>query len=81
MDNELIIYVLIAICILLLIYYIFKTQLKHMMINVFWGILIICIFNSIVPELKVGINPLTISIISVLGVPGIVMLYTTMIIL
>ena len=81
MDDELIIYLALAVCILGLIYYIFKNQLKTIAMNIVFGVMAIYVINILYPGIKVGINPITIAVVGSMGVPGIAMLYISRIIL
>ncbi len=75
------IYILIIGCILALIYCIFKKQLKVISLNIVVGVVIIYIINMIYPDIKIGINPITITSVGMMGIPGITMLYISRMIL
>ena len=81
MDEELMIYILIMGCILILVYDVFKKQLRNIAFNIVVGIIAICIINVLYPEIKVGLNSITVTTVGAMGIPGIVMLYIIRIIL
>lgn len=81
MDEELMIYILIMGCILILVYDVFKKQLRNIAFNIVVGVIAICIINVLCPEIKVGLNFITVTTVGAMGIPGIVMLYIIRIIL
>lgn len=81
MDEELMIYILIMGCILILVYDVFKKQLRNIAFNIVVGVIAICIINVLYPEIKVGLNSITVTTVGAMGIPGIVMLYIIRIIL
>ena len=75
------IYIFITVCVLALVYSVFKKQLKCIAFNIVIGTMIIYIVNTLVPGLQVGINPVTVCGIGLLGGPGVIMIYTAVLIL
>ncbi len=65
----------------MLIYYLFKKQLKTISLNIVLGVVIIYVINMIYPSISIGINPITIISMGMMGGPGIAMLYIAKIII
>ena len=75
MGGDLVIYVFIGICILILIGLLFKKQLVDFLINGITGVVIIYCINGLLPIYAIGINYVTIGIATLLGIPGIITVY------
>lgn len=86
MQGDTIIYIMIGICLLVILLFVFSTPLKllyKIIINSVLGILALIGINFIISPLglSVGVNLLTIAIIGVLGIPGFICLYLMQILL
>lgn len=65
----------ILLCIVMLIWSIWKKELLTIVIKTMVGMGIIWLVNRFIPALAIGINVITVGITGILGLPGIIMLY------
>ena len=76
---------MITLCVAAVLIVIFAKQFKFLLkiiLNAAVGVLCINIINFlVVPGLAVGVNPLTLSVTGLLGVPGLISLYAARLIL
>ena len=75
MNGDLVIFICIGICIMILIGLLFKKQLVSLLFNGVSGIVVIYCINGLFPIYAIGINGLTIGIATLLGLPGVITLY------
>ncbi len=66
---------LIMVCILMLIWSIWKKEVLTLIVKVGVGMIIIWTVNLLFPTIAIGINAITIGVAGILGIPGIIMLY------
>lgn len=84
MDNinsQQVIIALIFVCVLMLIWSVWRRQLFTVIIKVVVGMGIIWATNLLLPAIAVGINVITAGIVAILGIPGIIMLYVIQVLL
>lgn len=65
----------ILVCIVMLIWSIWKKELLTIVIKTAVGMGLIWIINVLIPTLAIGINLITVGVAGILGIPGIIMLY------
>lgn len=66
---------LIVVCVLMLIWSIWKKELLTFVVKIGVGMIIIWTTNLIFPTVAIGINAITVGVVGILGIPGIIMLY------
>lgn len=75
MNGNLVIFICIGICVMILIGLLFEKQIVTLLINGVSGVVVMYCINSILPAYAIGINLLTIGTVTLLGLPGVVTLY------
>ncbi|HHX62709.1 MAG TPA: hypothetical protein GX707_18640 [Epulopiscium sp.] len=75
LNSQQIIIGLIAVCVLMLVWSIWKKELCTIIVKIGVGIIIIWTANLLLPAIAIGINAITLGIVGILGIPGIIMLY------
>ena len=80
-NSQQVIIGLIVVCLIMLVWSIWKKQLLTMTIKVILGLGIVWITNLLLPNIAIGINAVTAGVVGILGIPGIIMLYIIKILL
>ena len=75
MNGNLVIFICIGICVMILIGLLFEKQIVTLLINGVSGVVVMYCINSILPAYAIGINLLTMGTVTLLGLPGVVTLY------
>lgn len=75
MSSNLVVFICIGICVLILIGVLFEKQVLSLLINGISGGMVIYCVNGLLPAYAVGINVLTLGMATVLGFPGVITLY------
>lgn len=74
-NSQQVIIALIFVCILMLIWSVWRKQLLTIIIKVVVGMGIVWLVNLLFPFIAIGLNGITAGVIGILGLPGIIMLY------
>lgn len=75
MNGDLVIFICIGICIVILVWILFGKQLFNLLVNGVAGFIIIYCINGLLPAYAIGVNILTMGIATLLGIPGVITLY------
>lgn len=75
MNGNLVIFICIGICVMILIGLLFEKQIVTLLINGVSGVVVMYCINSILPAYAIGINLLTMGTVTLLGLPGVATLY------
>ncbi len=75
MNGDLVIFICIGICIVILVWILFGKQLFNLLVNGVAGFIVIYCINGLLPAYAIGVNILTMGIATLLGIPGVITLY------
>ena len=81
LNSQQVIIGLIVVCVLMLIWSIWKKELLTLIVKIGVGMIIIWTTNLILPTIALGINGITVGVVGILGIPGIIMLYIIQVLL